>query len=395
MHQNRRLISRLLILLVLLPAFACVLQAQDKDKDEDAAAPNWRFVFQKKYELFRDYGHDWRLGSLFALTPEDGVLLGAGPIVYEFGFHTFPYVYRMQLVAGFSVPTGKFKFVYTLSMPSLSKRFSLDLTAHASEVEVRNFYDFGNESRRDKQKEDDDFYRVSSREYFVQPTLYHVLFKRSNIGIGLSVKHFEVRDTSGRSVANLSADTLGHNRTQLGIGANLVIDTRNHPLIPHRGLYVKLGAWNYPDPFKSRPPFQRIIGDLRFYIGDTLITDVMLALRLSAEKVYGSFPFYEAAFLGGPRTLRGYTLQRFAGDAAAFASAELRFSLFRAKLLVPTEVGLFLLADVGRILAPGGLHSDTGVGVWLAPMNRNVILSFAGASSVDGLFISGGVGFGF
>jgi outer membrane protein assembly factor BamA len=336
---------------------------------------------------------------LFALTPEDGVLLGAGPILYEFGFRTFPYVYRMQLVGGFSIPTGKFKFAYTLSMPSLSRRLSLVLSAHASEVEVRNFYGFGNDSRRDEGMENNDFYRVASREYFVQPTLYHVLFKRSNIGIGLSFKHFDIRKTSERSVAGLPADTLGKNRTQLGLGVNLVIDTRNHPLIPHRGFYMKLGAWNYPDPFKSRSPFQRIVGDIRFYIGDTLITDVMLAFRLAAEKVIGTFPFYEAAFLGGAGTLRGYGLQRFAGDEAAFGSAELRFSLFRAKLIVPTEVGLFLLADAGRVwtdgLSPGGVHSDTGVGIWLAPLNRNVILSFAGASSVDGLFVSGGVGFGF
>ena len=82
----------------------------------------------------------------------------------------------------------------------------------------------------------------------------------------------------------------------------------------------------------------------------------------------GDVPFHEAAFLGGPGSLRGYPFQRFAGDAAAFGSAELRQPLGQVKLLVRGRLGVFALADAGRVWmdgdSPGDWHTDVGGGLW-------------------------------
>jgi len=169
---------------------------------------------------------------------------------------------------------------------------------------------------------------------------------------------------------------------------------------PHRAKGSILAqGWTYPDPFKSRAPFHKIFGDGRVYLSLGEPSDITLALRVQAEKIYGSFPFYEAAFIGGSGSLRGFNRERFAGDAAVVGSAELRFSLFRMKFLVPTEVGLFVLGDAGRVWVdgdtPGSLHTDAGGGIWLAPLERAYTFSVAVASSVDDLFVRAGVGFGF
>jgi len=177
------------------------------------------------------------------------------------------------------------------------------------------------------------------------------------------------------------------------------VDTRDNPLFPMRGVHAMLEAWNYPDPFRRGHPFQKLAADFRVYIGGTLFTDMTFAVRLAAEKLHGRFPFYEAAFLGGGGSLRGYFLQRFAGDASFVASADLRIALFRMKILVPTEVGMTLLGDVGRVWvadrSEGSLHSDAGAGLWFAPLSRDVIISVSAASSVDGLRVNGGLGFAF
>ena len=367
------------------------LQAQDEEK-------NWRDVFAEKYETPRDFGHDWKLGTLFGVTPEDGLLLGAGAILYEFGFRKMPYVYRMELVAG-GTWTGRGKVLYNLFMPSLSKHLMLDLHAHVSGVEVRNFFGLGNTTPRIRSRDDDGFYRVGSTEVLFRPVMYYAVGDVFHVGAGLSFKHLSVRKETDRYLSGDSLAFVGNPRSHLGAGITLVYDRRDHPLMPHAGVYASCAAWNFIDPFKGNAPFRRVSGDIRVYLGDTLFTDVALALRVAGERIFGDFPFYEAAFLGGAGSLRGYALQRFGGDASLLASAELRVSLFRPRLLVPTEVGIFLLADAGRVwlddASPGSVHSDVGGGIWLAPLSRDIIVSFVAAQSVDGLYINGGLGFGF
>jgi outer membrane protein assembly factor BamA len=57
--------------------------------------------------------------------------------------------------------------------------------------------------------------------------------------------------------------------------------------------------------------------------------DQVLAARLLFTEVAGSdVPVYEYATLGGRDTLRGYSLYRFRGGAAALANLEYRFPLF-------------------------------------------------------------------
>ncbi|MBM2840166.1 MAG: hypothetical protein HW412_694, partial [Bacteroidetes bacterium] len=194
-------------------------------------------------------------------------------------------------------------------------------------------------------------------------------------------------------------DSIGNDKTVLGTGLSIEIDSRNHMLFPTRGVYWLLEGWNFPDPFQKSRPFQKVVGDFRFFFGDTLVKDFVFGLRFKAEKLHGGYPFYEAAFLGGGQSLRGFRVQRYAGDVSVLASVDLRVSAFRMTILVPTEIGVLALADAGRIwlnnVSPGGWHTDVGGGLWFAPISRDLILSVSAASSVDGLLVNGGVGFAF
>jgi outer membrane protein assembly factor BamA len=241
---------------------------------------------------------------------------------------------------------------------------------------------------------------VPSTELFLQPALQYHIQHWLVAALGAAVKNFKVRETEEDRLINPSVlEQYGDNRTLGSVGLSLLLDTRDHPMAPHSGVSVGLQAWNYLEVFGNQTPFQKYIGEARAYLGDTLVTDLMFGIRVRAEYIDGEFPFHEAAFLGGTGSLRGFASQRFGGDASLLGSAELRFSLGRWTLLVPTEVGLFALADAGRVWldeeSPGGYHTDAGGGLWLAPLNRDVILTVAVASSVEGVFVVGGVGFGF
>ena len=89
-----------------------------------------------------------------------------------------------------------------------------------------------------------------------------------------------------------------------------------------------------------------------------------------ARRVWGRYPWFEAARVGGSGSLRGYSTGRFMGDAAVYGQTEVRVPLSRATLVVPGTVGLFGLADVGRVYLEGESsdiwHAGFGTGLWSA-----------------------------
>ena len=136
-------------------------------------------------------------------------------------------------------------------------------------------------------------------------------------------------------------------------------------------------------------------------------TNPTLALRAGGKKVWGTFPFQEAAYLGGPvfagsgisdGNLRGYQKNRFGGDSSLYGNAELRLVLARIKLLVPGEFGLFGAADTGRVFFAKDpedadkWHTGTGGGIWLSFLQRLQTLSVALVSGDDlrGVYLRAG-----
>jgi len=68
-------------------------------------------------------------------------------------------------------------------------------------------------------------------------------------------------------------------------------------------------------------------------------------------------------------------------------------------MLVPTEIGLLLFGDSGRVWfegdSPGPWHANAGVGLWAAPVFRELLVSFSLANSSEGLFLNATAGLSF
>ena len=145
--------------------------------------------------------------------------------------------------------------------------------------------------------------------------------------------------------------------------------------------------------------FGNLEGDAALYFAPQAALAPVLGLHVGAKKVFGKFPFFEAAFVGGPDQVRGLRPQRYAGDAAVFASAELHLRLFEARLLLPAEIGVMGLADVGRVAAEGQSsdtwHTGVGGGVWIAPLKRAATMTAALAWSEGATRFYLQAGFGF
>jgi hemolysin activation/secretion protein len=125
-----------------------------------------------------------------------------------------------------------------------------------------------------------------------------------------------------------------------------------------------------------------------------------LAALVGARRVWGPFPYDDAAFLGGEQTLRGFEYQRFAGNAALYGRVELHVPLARVlERVIPTRIAIFALGDAGRVWADGTrsrrLHASAGGGVSLSFFGDRQTVSLAVASGAEGSrwHVRTGVGF--
>lgn len=108
---------------------------------------------------------------------------------------------------------------------------------------------------------------------------------------------------------------------------------------------------------------------------------VHLAMRIGGASASGPVPVQEAPWIGGLSTVRGFTSRRYTGDRSAFGSVELRVPIGYVPLLVRWRLGVFGLADAGRVWldgkSPGGWHSGFGGGLWLASLGQAFSVAYA------------------
>ena len=120
-----------------------------------------------------------------------------------------------------------------------------------------------------------------------------------------------------------------------------------------------------------------------------------LALRVGGEKVFGRYPYFEAAYIGGglggfgasagDSPVRGLPRHRYAGDASLYGSADLRVSVSRFRFIFPGTWGVLGFGDAGRVYLDGEdsdkWHNGYGGGLWFAWLDRANVISATYARS--------------
>jgi hemolysin activation/secretion protein len=162
---------------------------------------------------------------------------------------------------------------------------------------------------------------------------------------------------------------------------------------------LEAGGKIYPAVWDVDSTFGEVHGEAATYLTAPVPLQPTLALRVGGRKLWGQYPFFEAAFIGGSSTVRLGRVNRYAGDAAAYGNAELRLALARMTLVLPADVGVFGLADVGRVFleteSSDKWHSAVGGGIWLAWLDRanTISLALAAGEEHTGFYVQAGFGF--
>jgi hypothetical protein len=186
---------------------------------------------------------------------------------------------------------------------------------------------------------------------------------------------------------------------QVGAQATLVFEGRNRQSAATRGGRLEASGTYYPAVWSVKSGFGEVHGQAMTYLSPRMVLDPTLALRIGGKRVWGDYPYQEAAYVGGLEAVRGLRPLRYAGDAAACANAELRLALFRFRALVPARIGVFGLADAGRVWLEGedSQRSTAGFGgrAWLALLKPENTLSLAAAQSEGDVRVYFRAGFAF
>jgi hypothetical protein len=153
-------------------------------------------------------------------------------------------------------------------------------------------------------------------------------------------------------------------------GRNVLIQLGEGDRRPPLWGKINVTASAYPGMLDAQTAYEKVAGVISAYFTAPVLTRPVLAVRGGGEKVFGNFPYFVAAFIGGSRSLRTEHRQRFAGDASLYGTTELRVPIASFPLILPLNVGAIGFVDAARVYvdgeSPGGWHQGAGAGFWIS-----------------------------
>lgn len=370
---------------------------------------------------FRDWGTSGGIAPTARYRPAAGVILGLERRWTRYGFRRVPYERRYRVAALLS--TGEW-------VPGVeaSARFRRENSPYgaafggsAIAYHTLRFYGFGNDT---PEPADHESRVVRQEEYRAAAHVEAIWDHGISLAVGPFVRYTEVVDADtaapfGVLPASLGADAFG----QVGAEASLAFawgtggarvpdpadpagdagaeaaevgleelgeaDEEDHdshepeeildPPQPSVRVESSLGGSWIPALWDASSAFGEAHGVARARFRAPGDHGPELGLRLGGQRVWGGFPFHEAAYVGGLRSLRGFRTYRFAGESAAWGSLELGVPLFEMELLLRGRLGVFGLVDTGRVWvdgeSPEGWHTGVGGGLSFRSLGRVVRLA--------------------
>jgi hypothetical protein len=352
----------------------------------------------------RDWTHEtWTLPWL-GYGRDLGVFLGGGIETVRYGFRRQPYSSEHTFRAGYSFGEQGVRVDYDGVYYRENRGSFFGLRAFGSGVEVFRFYGLGNGTTNTREQ---DFYRVKTDQFVLYPSFTLPFGGRSSLSVGPALKYMRSEERVDELVNEVKPYGVGR-FGEIGLHGALVFDGRDSRVFPRKGAFLAArGTW-YPKAWDVSKAFGETNATASAYIsGGKRAT---LALRGGGKKVFGTYPFFEAASVGSgglgegaldepQNTLRGFRSRRFQGDSSLYGSAELRLRVSPLKLILPGHFGVLGFVDTGRVWLAGEdsntWHTGVGGGLFYSLLNDRSVFSVGVAHSKedDLVYLKGGFTF--
>jgi hypothetical protein len=339
----------------------------------------------------RDWGRV--TGPLFLLGygPDYGLLVGGAFNSTGYGFRKHPWSDQQSFRLMYATGEKSFRASYSGQFRFENSRLRAGLFGLGSGIEISRFFGFGNDTSFVGNK---DSFKIQQDRYQLEPALIWSMAPSTELSLGLLVTHFR---TDTRENPLLGGDFYGHDDfTQFGIAGRLRVNGMGGKALPRSGGFASAGGVFHPAMADVSDAFGEIHAQGRLYLGTPGDRGLTLALKGGGQKVFGTFPFFESAFIGGKTAMnemepggggavRGLPGQRYAGEASLWGGSELYLTLTPAHLLVPVNLGLLGFVDVGRVFLEGEdskrWHHGVGGGIFFTSPGRRNLVSLAVARS--------------
>ncbi len=315
----------------------------------------------------RDHGSWTRPEVYFLIHPDLGLYLSAGLKRTSWSFRKYPYDNTQKIRLAYSSEREGGSFDYNGTFYALNSHLSARTSFRYSKIEYLNFFGFGNETVKDDDLDDDDFYEVEEDLVYFRQTVNWQKSNRLGLFFGMELQNTDETssDTLIEQVQPLGSGEFGQFGLFLGFDwdskgqGNLVSDRSLSKLKKKKkesrtGIRIEAEGSYFPAVWDADEDFGAVEGEISGSLGIGQREKTVLATRIGGRKVWGTFPWHEAAFIGGSGSNRGFARQRFAGEEEAHGSLELRFHLFDGTtILFPASMWIYGLADAGRVWVDG------------------------------------------
>ncbi len=336
--------------------------------------------FEKYEPPQRDRGHDWIISPYGSLNKDDGIVGGGSLALYKYNFRIAPFDYRLKITALYASKPQSVNLRFQGDFYNIIKGLLFRFDAYTSQMHYTDFFGYGNETRYNEDLFlNSEYYRKKQRTFSFKPSL--ALNLNSHLYLEGSLI-FESNDVEINKslIANFPSGGYGTGHVrEAGAGLTVLYDNRDSADNPSGGFYWNTSAFVYPGIFDNPGAFSFIESDIRYYQPIKFGTDHILAMRAGGKNLWGEYPFFKSASIGGQNSLRGFNQERFAGDASLFSQVELRTYLSEIRFVLKGKLGFHLFAETGRVFAKNETsdlwHPSFGGGLWVT-FFRNYINAF-------------------
>ena len=328
----------------------------------------WLRAYGKLIPPQRDHGSSIR--PVLGIHSQRG--LGIYPVIglarTLYGFRKVPYSTMTEADIAYSASSTRLRIRSAFDKRFEESEVHIPVTGHMSQFEVVQFHGFGNNVADLR----DSFYDVRQRQWEFNPGLGRSFSPVSDISLGPIVRYTTTDSLANRFIAQ--QQPYGFARFgQAGLRLKMHLDSKYVPDTLKPRVVLDVAGSGYPGMWDVAKPYESVDAWAAAFFTLPMPRKPVLALRAGGKKLWGSFPYFDAAFLGGSETFRTEERQRYAGDASLYGTTELRVPIAKFPFILPLDVGALGFVDAGRVYlngaSPGGWHSAAGAGLWVGFLN--------------------------
>jgi len=370
--------------------------------------------------LVHNHALDWggikRRVPFITYSPDVGAQFGFLFSIDEYGFRKVPWYSRNSIQATVSTVGPEVVLAWDGRFREVMGHADAVMHLEYSGLNILRFHGFGNGTEMEG---DSEFFKVRQRQLIFAPsaewTFGHETARKEKavsqfnpkvrVGLGPIVKYSNTPEEKNLEhfIGTLDPAPLGTGSFgQVGVQGWVNLDTRDNVGYPTKGFHALAAASAFPAVWHVKETFGEIHGMVSAFLTPAWGAHApTFAFRGGAKAVLGTFPFHEAAYLGGRDNVRGLREDRFAGEESLYGNVELRLPLINFQLLFPAEFGIHGAADGGRVYFDGesdeadDWHNAFGGGVWLSFMGRagTVSLSVMKGDDLTAVYLATGLHF--